>query len=107
MTACAVPGCERPPRGRFCETHWKRHQRGRPLADPGEGRLALVDTALGLGDALTERGLALYAIPTGAEHDEEFQVALRRMEAAAEAWCLAKGWSPPRLSKGVCEDPPE
>ncbi len=84
MNACQVAGCDRPARGRFCELHWKRHQRGQDLGLVGESRLTLGQA----DDLVTYAAIALAdARSSSTERTAHFKQALA---GAKEGSLLAK-----------------
>ncbi len=100
MKKCAAPGCERPARGRFCDMHWKRVQRGAPLTGVDDARYALLDAALdeALEPALVDllkADAVLRAIPSDVTQDPACAEALRRLGDAAVRFAEACGWRPP------------
>jgi hypothetical protein len=87
VSECSAPGCSKPARGRYCEAHWKRLQRRRPLDAPLQRRAAedldgLEQAALRLADA---------------EGQEEYLAARDALRKASDARSLARGWRPPGL----------
>lgn len=64
-SVCTAPGCDRPARGRYCDTHWSRHKRGSPLDGPVRTKLSafdrVVESAISVADADTadDRSYAL------------------------------------------------
>lgn len=101
--SCEVAGCEEQARGRFCEVHRKRRQRGQPLDAPVQARGEAARRRA--EEELLEAALAVGGMDTERAADGRFQAAWERLLSAARALPRDEGTNR-RLSPAVCEHDP-
>lgn len=100
---CTVPGCGRPHKSLgYCNTHYQRHKRGKPIDTPLRGPGRPRCSVMGCESEVHARGLCL-AHYSRQKRGADVGGEIKRRGRNGPEICIVEGCDKPAKSKGMCQ----